>query len=860
MTFAPDHRTTGIIDREHIASIAEHLEKTPKARALFQEFTDPEKLREGIKVGEVIAAIRHKVYDLGLLGGPDEIEKEAIETTKTIPDSSERYQQKLIRKSIAAFKTLAELSEETRDNALGMIRGRYLQFDPEETENKYFEPNNEGMKKTVLENTPLNELFHLIALYEKKRTQSPETDLLWHEAAARSASEHLIRRLMTRNEQLIELASRLFNKQYYEIIFQQMPEALSQGKIGGKALGYLLGNAGIEYPSPEFDEIFLSKLPKHMKKTIRTTENLRRTLALNECLYENFSEFIGSGVFEETTQHNEALRSAPLIKEFYKADKNPPEGLHEKIQTAYETAKFPPHIERQLKMLFAKRHGRPIIVRSSSELEDRHGASFAGQYKSFELANNGDFETDFGKFKKAILGIYASVYSPDVMEYRRKKGLLRENEEMGILIQNLNGEQHGDYFYPDLSVVAMSYATQSLLSNESNGSETINMPEQGAMRIAAGLGRIIVDEAGGRYVMFGKPTATFDIQEKNPQSACYAVNFKSGKVEKANAKTLLTDTQCSLGLCQIRGNGNSTFSFKDILKEKGSLLPLQLEYIVQKLKYLWGCNVDCEFNLQWNRKEEKWMIQLVQCRPQNIPKNLKPSRIPETVPEKHIVMHAENSANGTCLENISHVVYIDPKIFTKCTPKERQWVQKYVKSVNETLETEKYLIIAPRSWGSKEENSGLSVDFGDFSNAAGVMEVWEQGESAPSFGAHFFQVFGDCNMAFSACSKKDFSKNFEDGAQNFFEAASHCRELPTPAELSGIPEPIGEKLSQYIKIIDVNTEYQQLFNTSNSQHMRLHLAQDNTGTSDRSCPAVLYFAEENKETPKPVNKANSATQ
>ncbi len=43
-----------------------------------------------------------------------------------------------------------------------------------------------------------------------------------------------------------------------------------------------------------------------------------------------------------------------------------------------------------------------------------------------------------------MLEIYASIFGPDPIEYRRERGLLDFNEEMGILIQEVVGTRIGN--------------------------------------------------------------------------------------------------------------------------------------------------------------------------------------------------------------------------------------------------------------------------------------------------------------------------------------------------------------------------------------------------------------------------------
>ena len=66
---------------------------------------------------------------------------------------------------------------------------------------------------------------------------------------------------------------------------------------------------------------------------------------------------------------------------------------------------------------------QPLIVRSSSLLEDNFGTSFAGKYESHFCPNQGTPEENLRDLTQAIIRIYASIFNPDALLYRRAKGL-----------------------------------------------------------------------------------------------------------------------------------------------------------------------------------------------------------------------------------------------------------------------------------------------------------------------------------------------------------------------------------------------------------------------------------------------------
>ena len=103
--------------------------------------------------------------------------------------------------------------------------------------------------------------------------------------------------------------------------------------------------------------------------------------------------------------------------------------------------KFPPETLGELRSLLAKIGPQPLIVRSSSLLEDNFGTSFAGKYESLFCPNQGSLEENLQQLTQAIQRIYASILNPEVLLYRRSKGLQDYDERMAILIQLVQGEK-----------------------------------------------------------------------------------------------------------------------------------------------------------------------------------------------------------------------------------------------------------------------------------------------------------------------------------------------------------------------------------------------------------------------------------
>ena len=161
------------------------------------------------------------------------------------------------------------------------------------------------------------------------------------------------------------------------------------------------------------------------------------------------------------------------------------------IEEAYAQAELPPGVTSRLRQILREVGKRPLIVRSSSLLEDNFGMSFAGKYQSFFCPNQATPEENLAALTLAIRRVYASVHNPDALLYRRRMGLLDYDERMAILLQEVQGQAYHDYFFPAVAGVAFSFAPIVWNSRLRR--------EEGFVRMVTGLGTRAVERVGEDY-------------------------------------------------------------------------------------------------------------------------------------------------------------------------------------------------------------------------------------------------------------------------------------------------------------------------------------------------------------------------
>ena len=118
------------------------------------------------------------------------------------------------------------------------------------------------------------------------------------------------------------------------------------------------------------------------------------------------------------------------------------------MKEALLSGEFPSNIQEQFRTLLEYYGQSPVIVRSSSFLEDGFGNAFAGKYESVFCVNQGTPDERLHAFEDAVRTVYASTMDISALEYRKIQGLDHHDEQMAVLVQRVSGSYHGSYFFP----------------------------------------------------------------------------------------------------------------------------------------------------------------------------------------------------------------------------------------------------------------------------------------------------------------------------------------------------------------------------------------------------------------------------
>ncbi|HEX4965811.1 MAG TPA: PEP/pyruvate-binding domain-containing protein [Thermoanaerobaculia bacterium] len=464
----------------------------------------------------------------------------------------------------------------------------------------------------------------------------------------------------------------------------------------------------------------------------------------------------------------------------------------------FKSSPFPPEMLRGLATVLDDLEGRPIIVRSSSLLEDRLGSAFSGKYKSLFLANTGSKRKRLLALTDAIAEVYASVFGPDPIEYRARRGFLDLHEEMAILVQEVVGRQIGPYFLPVFAGVAFC-------NNEFRWSPRIRR-EDGLLRLVLGLGTRAVDRLGDDYPVLVAPGQPGLRVNQTLEDAIHyspkkldVINLHSGTFEtvemasflKAHGERLPMAKQLlslaghdrlrrPVGLIDL-SRETAVVTFEGLIADSPFLG--RMRALLQTLREALGTPVDVEFASDGHH------LYLLQCRPQGTSQGTAPVAIPRDLPPERVLFTANRYVSDGQAEDVTHVVYVDSEAYSRLDSDAMREVGRAVGRLNRLLPKRRFVLMGPGRWGSRGDvRLGVPVTYADISNTAMLMEIARQQDGyVPdlSFGTHFFQDLVESSIRYLPLYPDDpavvFNEPFFRGSPNELPAL-----LPELASLASV--------------------------------------------------------------------------
>jgi hypothetical protein len=544
----------------------------------------------------------------------------------------------------------------------------------------------------------------------------------------------LIRRFLTDQLEFVVIAKNFIRVSDFLDILQHLifPPG-SHGKLGGKSAGVLLAYRILKNLERKQDVFSNIKVPK--------TWYISSDTMIQFMYYNNLEEMLE----QKYKPIDEVRKEYPHLIQLFK------------------NSHFPNEIVQGISMALDDFGDSPLIVRSSSILEDRLGSAFSGKYKSLFLANQGTKLENLEALLDAIAEVYASTLGPDPMQYRSERGLIDFHEEMGIMIQEVVGKKVGDYFFPTFAGVAFS-------NNEFRWSPRIKR-EDGLIRCVPGLGTRAVDRLSDDYpilVAAGQPGLRANVSLED------MVRYSPQKIDVLNLKTNAFETIEIKDLMRKYGNDypgiermvsiyegdhlkkpmpfqtdfseeDTVFTFDGLINESPFIK--KIDAILKSLQNTLAFPVDIEFACDGDD------FYLLQCRPQSYSKYDAPSPIPKELPEDLTIFTANRYISNGTVPDITHIVYVNPDQYSKIeTINELKSIGRAIGKLNQLLPKQRFILMGPGRWGSRGDiKLGVNVTYSDINNTAVLIEIArKKGNYVPdlSFGTHFFQDLVEASIRY----------------------------------------------------------------------------------------------------------------
>ncbi len=499
--------------------------------------------------------------------------------------------------------------------------------------------------------------------------------------------------------------------------------------------------------------------------------------------------------------------------------------VQEELEHDFLTSPMPVGVMRAIEAIIDDIH-RPIIARSSSKLEDNPEASFAGKYASYFLANEGTREERIHALEIAIKRIWRSVFSPDAIIYRLKMGLVRRDEQMGVLVQKVIGRKF-EVHYPDpetgqteiwrlfcptIAGVGFSRNLIYILSPKMR-------QEDGMIRIVVGLGTRAVERQRAYEASLSLPSFFPERdprrKQKMTQSTMDALDLKnneivhipvswaakySGKfyeivqpfisvIRHGYIQQLTSQHEIEFqGTPFQREWDNILIDFHSILQTstrwKGINFPDQMRRMFRALEDELQFPVDIEFagNID---DTGNFRFYILQSRAQIFSEVLQEVKIPRYKKSDVIIENNQCLTTGKTREGSEYLIYVNSAGY-KNYPDKQMIARAIGKIVHyPPIKENGSIAILPGRTGSNNPELGVPVHFSEISELRGLVEYGDELITTDiSYGTHFYSEIRDVNIQFMPVQKNDPNVYFNEAFLN--NAPSITREIIADAEIEKV--------------------------------------------------------------------------
>jgi pyruvate,water dikinase len=546
--------------------------------------------------------------------------------------------------------------------------------------------------------------------FERGRASKVELEECFH---------RVLRMIITRDDRMLALAEQYLTLKDILNVWRRM---IGTGLIGGKSVGLLLGRAILEHANERW-------------KTL---------------LEPHDSFFIGADVFYTFLVQNKIW----WTRQKQRDTAHFLEGADEARQRMLE-GMFPDYITKQFGDLLDYFGQSPIIIRSSSLLEDAFGNAFAGKYESIFCANQGPRAKRLDDFMSAVRRIYASSMSEKALTYRAQRGLLDKDEQMALLVQRVSGAPYGKHFFPQAAGVGFSF-------NPYVWSEYID-PEAGMLRLVFGLGTRAVDRSDDDYTRI----VALNAPGRKPEAILReASQFAQRRVDLLD---LEMNHLCARSFEEVAGSCQNLplemFASRDTAMERRAAesgianvfsWALTFDNLLTKtsfaadmrdmlaiLEKAYDCPVDIEFTVNFFG-HTSYKINLVQCRPLQLRGGGNIRSVWPDIEQKNVLIRSVGPVIGQSrFVAIDRLIYVVPAIYGHLPDSDRYAIARLIGQIAHLPDAKEktLMLLGPGRWGTSTPSLGIPVSFAEVNTVSVLCEIVAMREDfVPdvSLGTHFF--------------------------------------------------------------------------------------------------------------------------
>ena len=583
------------------------------------------------------------------------------------------------------------------------------------------------------------------------------------DAAGFALKEHILKCLLGTEPLRLELCRKYFSMRD---LMEIKRREIGTGCIGGKSVGMLLARNIIRDTDPE---LYARRFAPHD------------------------SYYIGADVFYTYAVQSNVweLRTKMETPDDYLR-------LAADVRERLLNGSFMPSIREQFQSMLEYFGQSPIIVRSSSLLEDGIGNAFAGKYESVFCPNQGSLEQRYTEFENAVRTVYASTASPAAYRYRADRNLLERDEQMALLVMRVSGDVHGDYYFPHMAGVGHS---KNLY---------VNGPEAGAsnkgmLRLVFGMGTRAVDREADDYARFIRldaplkpPMVAYGDEYKYSQHKVDCIDLKANcfttvPVESLDLSTLRADRWLFMepdlaAAARYRELGlvgepvPNIMNFDKLLRRTdfAAVMTRAMAIVAEKYQY----PVDVEYAVNFT-PDGNYGVNLLQCR------TLQASGLGHAGVKPRVTdvfwRIKGNFMGGNAALPVRYAVFVKVEPYLALGEQQKYLVARQIGELNRLLRGQQAILLGPGRWGTTTPSLGVPVGFTEINNYISMSELAYSSHGLRpelSYGSHFFQDLVETGIFYTAIYQGERGCEFNEALFDRFP--DRYRELTGDANLEGV--------------------------------------------------------------------------